>query len=192
MKIGILALQGAFLEHKNILDSLKVDNCLVKTKEQLEDIDGIILPGGESTAMGKLLRDFNILEPLKEKIKNGLPVFGTCSGMILLAEKLSNSETVHLGVMGIEVKRNAYGRQLGSFEIEEDFKGINKKVKMVFIRAPYVENIKEGVEILATVNGNITAVREKNMLAVSFHPELTNDTSVHEYFLDIIKNQKNS
>ena len=134
MKIGILALQGAFLEHKNILDSLKVDNCLVKTKEQLEDIDGIILPGGESTAMGKLLRDFNILEPLKEKIKNGLPVFGTCSGMILLAEKLSNSETVHLGVMGIEVKRNAYGRQLGSFEIEEDFKGINKKVKMVFIR----------------------------------------------------------
>ena len=192
MKIGILALQGAFLEHKNILDSLKVDNCLVKTKEQLEDIDGIILPGGESTAMGKLFRDFNILEPLKEKIKNGLPVFGTCSGMILLAEKLSNSETVHLGVMGIEVKRNAYGRQLGSFEIEEDFKGINKKVKMVFIRAPYVENIKEGVEILATVNGNITAVREKNMLAVSFHPELTNDTSVHEYFLDIIKNQKNS
>ncbi|RHG34545.1 pyridoxal 5'-phosphate synthase glutaminase subunit PdxT [Fusobacterium varium] len=192
MKIGILALQGAFLEHKNILDYLKIDNCLVKTKEQLEDIDGIILPGGESTAMGKLLRDFNILEPLKEKIKNGLPVFGTCSGMILLAEKLSNSETVHLGVMGIEVKRNAYGRQLGSFEIEEDFKGINKKVKMVFIRAPYVENIKEGVEILATVNGNITAVRERNMLAVSFHPELTNDTSVHEYFLDIIKNQKNS
>ncbi len=192
MKIGILALQGAFLEHKNILDYLKIDNCLVKTKEQLEDIDGIILPGGESTAMGKLLRDFNILEPLKEKIKNGLPVFGTCSGMILLAEKLSNSETVHLGVMGIEVKRNAYGRQLGSFEIEEDFKGINKKVKMVFIRAPYVENIKEGVEILATVNGNITAVREKNMLAVSFHPELTNDTSVHEYFLDIIKNQKDS
>ena len=192
MKIGILALQGAFLEHKNILDSLKVDNCLVKTKEQLEDIDGIILPGGESTAMGKLLRDFNILEPLKEKIKNGLPVFGTCSGMILLAEKLSNSETVHLGVMGIEVKRNAYGRQLGSFEIEEDFKGINKKVKMVFIRAPYVENIKEGVEILATVNGNIVAVREKNMLAVSFHPELTNDTSVHEYFLDIIKKIKSS
>lgn len=190
MKIGILALQGAFLEHKNILDYLKIDNCLVKTKEQLEDIDGIILPGGESTAMGKLLRDFNILKPLKEKIKNGLPVFGTCSGMILLAEKLSNSETVHLGVMGIEVKRNAYGRQLESFEIEEDFKGINKKVKMVFIRAPYVENIKEGVEILATVNGNITAVREKNMLAVSFHPELTNDTSVHEYFLDIIKNQK--
>ncbi len=190
MKIGILALQGAFLEHKNILDSLKVDNCLVKTKEQLENIDGIILPGGESTTIGKLLRDFNILEPLKEKIKNGFPVFGTCSGMILLAEKLSNSEVIHLGVMGIEVRRNAYGRQLGSFEIEADFKGITKKVKMIFIRAPYVENIKEGVEILATVNGNIVAVREKNMLAVSFHPELTNDTSVHEYFLDIIKNFK--
>lgn len=192
MKIGILALQGAFQEHKNILDSLNVDNCLLKTKEQLEDIDGIILPGGESTAMGKLLRDFDILKPLKEKIKNGFPVFGTCSGMILLAEKLSNSEVVHLGVMGIEVKRNAYGRQLGSFETEADFKGIDKKVKMVFIRAPYVENTKEGVKILATVNGNIVAVREKNMLAVSFHPELTNDTSVHEYFLDIIKKIKSS
>lgn len=192
MKIGILALQGAFQEHKNILDSLNVDNCLLKTKEQLEVIDGIILPGGESTTMGKLLRDFDILEPLREKIKNGLPAFGTCSGMILLAEKLSNSEVVHLGVMGIEVKRNAYGRQLGSFETETDFKGIDKKVKMVFIRAPYVENTKEGVKILATVNGNIVAVREKNMLAVSFHPELTNDTSVHEYFLDIIKKIKSS
>lgn len=190
MKIGILALQGAFLEHKNILDFLKIESCLIKTKEQLEDIDGIILPGGESTAMGKLLRDFNILEPLREKIKNGFPVFGTCSGMILLAEKLSNSEVVHLGVMGIEVKRNAYGRQLGSFETEEDFKGIDKKVKMVFIRAPYVEKTKESVEILSTVNGNITAVREKNMLAVSFHPELTNDASVHKYFLDIVKKNK--
>lgn len=190
MKIGILALQGAFQEHKNILDSLNIDNCLVKTKEQLKDIDGIILPGGESTAMGKLLRDFDILEPLKEKIKNGFPVFGTCSGMILLAEKLSNSDVVHLGVMGIEVKRNAYGRQLGSFETLGDFKGIDKKVKMVFIRAPYVENIKEGAEILSVINGNITAVREKNMLAVSFHPELTDDTSVHEYFLDIVKKNK--
>ena len=190
MKIGILALQGAFQEHKNILDSLNIDNCLVKTKEQLKDIDGIILPGGESTAMGKLLRDFDILEPLKEKIKNGFPVFGTCSGMILLAEKLSNSDVVHLGVMGIEVKRNAYGRQLGSFETLGDFKGIDKKVKMVFIRAPYVENIKEGAEILSVVNENITAVREKNMLAVSFHPELTADTSVHEYFLDIVKKNK--
>ena len=190
MKIGILALQGAFQEHKNILDSLNIDNCLVKTKEQLKYIDGIILPGGESTAMGKLLRDFDILEPLKEKIKNGFPVFGTCSGMILLAEKLSNSDVVHLGVMGIEVKRNAYGRQLGSFETLGDFKGIDKKVKMVFIRAPYVENIKEGAEILSIVNGNITAVREKNMLAVSFHPELTDDTSVHEYFLDIVKKNK--
>ncbi|MDH6458755.1 5'-phosphate synthase pdxT subunit [Fusobacterium sp. PH5-7] len=190
MKIGILALQGAFQEHKNILDSLNVNNSLIKTKEQLEDIDGIILPGGESTAIGKLLRDFDILEPLKEKIKNDFPVFGTCSGMILLAEKLSNSEVVHFGVMGIEVKRNAYGRQLGSFETLGDFKGIDKKVKMVFIRAPYVENIKEGAEILSVVNGNITAVREKNMLAVSFHPELTDDTSVHEYFLDIVKKNK--
>ena len=193
MKVGVLALQGAFIEHEKKLEKLGVECIELRQKKDLEqDFDGLILPGGESTAMGKLLRDFDILKPLKEKIKNGFPVFGTCSGMILLAEKLSNSEVVHLGVMGIEVKRNAYGRQLGSFETEADFKGIDKKVKMVFIRAPYVENTKEGVKILATVNGNIVAVREKNMLAVSFHPELTNDTSVHEYFLDIIKKIKSS
>lgn len=191
MKIGILALQGAFLEHQKMLESLGVKTFLVKTKEELKEIDGIILPGGESTAMGKLLREFNILEPLKRKIQDGFPVFGTCSGMILLAKKISNNDTVHLGVMDIEVKRNAYGRQLGSFETFGEFKGIDKKIKMVFIRAPYVEKVMNGVEILAVTNGNITAVREKNMLAVSFHPELTDDTALHTYFLEMVKNFQN-
>lgn len=187
MKIGILALQGAFLEHQKILNNLNVENILVKTAEDLENIDGIILPGGESTAIGKLLRDFNILEPLKNKIKNGFPVFGTCSGMILLAKKITDSDISHLGTMDIEVKRNAYGRQLGSFETFETFKGIDKKIKMVFIRAPYVNNFRKNVEVLATVNDHIVAVKEKNMLAISFHPELTEDTSIHKYFLNIVK-----
>ncbi len=186
MKIGILALQGAFQEHKNILDSLNIDNCLVKTKEQLEDIDGIILPGGESTAMGKLLRDFDILEPLKEKIKNGFPVFGTCSGMILLAEKLSNSDVVHLGVMGIEVKRNAYGRQLGSFHTEAVVEGIGE-VPMTFIRAPYVAEAgtEKGVQVLATVEDRIVAVKYKNQLALAFHPELDESDEIHKAFLEM-------
>lgn len=187
MKIGILALQGAFLEHQKILTDLNVENILVKTAKELENIDGIILPGGESTTIGKLLRDFNILEPLKNKIKNGFPVFGTCSGMILLAKKITDSDISHLGTMNIEVKRNAYGRQLGSFETFQTFKGIDKKIKMIFIRAPYVNNFEKNIEILATVNNHIVAVREKNMLAVSFHPELTEDVSIHKYFLNIVK-----
>ncbi|WP_300357525.1 pyridoxal 5'-phosphate synthase glutaminase subunit PdxT [Fusobacterium sp.] len=188
MRIGILALQGAFLEHKKILDTLKVENTYIKTKEDLDDIDGIILPGGESTAMGKLLRDFEILEKLKSKIENGFPVFGTCSGMILLAKELMNDKTKHLAAMDICVKRNAYGRQLGSFETCEEFKGIDKKVEMVFIRAPYVESVGENVQILSKVDEKIVAVREKNMLAISFHPELTKDTSVHKYFIEMIRN----
>lgn len=194
MRIGILALQGAFLEHKNILDALEVENIYIKTKQDLKNIDGIILPGGESTAIGKLLRDFDILNILKEKIEKGVPVFGTCSGMILLAKELVNDETKHLSTMNISVKRNAYGRQLGSFKTYEYFKGIDEKVEMTFIRAPYVERVEKGVEVLAKVDDKIVAVREKNMLAISFHPELTKDFSVHKYFLEIVKSflQKNN
>ncbi|WP_294703714.1 pyridoxal 5'-phosphate synthase glutaminase subunit PdxT [uncultured Fusobacterium sp.] len=191
MKIGILALQGAFLEHKKILDKLGITSIYIKEKSQLEEIDGIILPGGESTAMGKLMREFDLLEPLKEKIINGIPVFGTCSGLILLAKKLANDDTVHLGVMDIVVKRNGYGRQLGSFQCLGSIKGIEKKIEMVFIRAPYVEVVGEGVEVIGEVEGKIIAVKEKNMLGISFHPELTEDTTLHKYFLNMIeKNRK--
>ncbi|WP_349763568.1 pyridoxal 5'-phosphate synthase glutaminase subunit PdxT [Fusobacterium sp. SYSU M8D902] len=187
MRIGILALQGAFLEHRQRLEKLGVENIYVKTKEDLDHIDGIILPGGESTAMGKLLRELKILEKLKRMIEEGLPVFGTCSGMILLAKNLYNDKTCHLGTMDIEVRRNAYGRQLGSFSYLGDFNGMENKIKMAFIRAPYVETVGEGVKILAKVNGKIVAVRERNMLATSFHPELTEDLSIHKYFLSMIK-----
>ena len=187
MKVGILALQGAFIEHGKKMEELGIPYKYVKLPEDLEDIDGIILPGGESTAMGKLLREFNMLDLLRKRIEDGLPVFGTCSGMILLAKKLYNDLTVHLGVMDIEVKRNAYGRQLGSFNCRGHFKGIDNLVEMVFIRAPYVTSIREDVDILSKVDGNIVAVRQNNMSAISFHPELTDDLSVHKYFIEMIE-----
>lgn len=136
--------------------------------------------------MGKLLKELDIFVTLQKKIADGLPVYGTCAGMILLANNLSNDKNVYFGTMDITVKRNAYGRQLGSFETVSDVKGIGE-VPMVFIRAPYIESVGEGVDVLATVNGNIVAARQDNQLATSFHPELTDDTSVHQYFLDMIK-----
>lgn len=190
MKIGILALQGAFLEHKQTLDRLKVENIYIKEASQLEEIDGIILPGGESTTIGKLMRDIELLEKLKLKIQGGLPVFGTCAGMILLAKKLVDDSTIHLGVMDIVVKRNGYGRQLGSFKTLSKLDGINKEIEMVFIRAPYIESVGSEVKVLGRVKDKIIAVEEKNMLAISFHPELTNDTALHEYFCKMIKNKK--
>lgn len=187
MKIGVLALQGAFREHIQMLKQLGVETKEIRNKEDLEDIQGIILPGGESTAMGKLLVDLNIKDKLKNMIENGLPVLGTCAGMILLANKLSNDTTSHLALMNILVKRNAYGRQLGSFTTYENFKGIEDPVKMVFIRAPYIEKVGDNVDILATVNNNIVAARTNNILVISFHPELTEDTKVHKYFLEMCK-----
>ena len=187
MKIGVLCLQGAFLEHEKMLVSLGAEVKEIRTLAHLtDDLDGIVLPGGESTAQGKLLREEGLLLPLKEKIENGLPAFGTCAGMILLAGKLLDDDTVHLGVLSAVVKRNAYGRQLASFKIDADFKGVGK-VPMTFIRAPYFESVGKGVEVLSKVDGNIVAVRQNNILATSFHPELTNDLSVHKYFLDMVK-----
>lgn len=187
MLIGVLALQGAFIEHVHSLEKLNVPTILVKTPKDLENIDGIILPGGESTAIGKLLKDLNVFEPLKKRIENGMPVLGTCAGMILLAKHLSNDTRSHLSLMDITVKRNAYGRQLGSFTTMGDFKGIENKIEMTFIRAPYIESVGKDVEVLATVDDNIVAARENNMLAISFHPELTNDLSLHKYFVEMVK-----
>lgn len=187
MKIGILALQGAFIEHKAMLDKLGIDSFEIRQLKDIEqDFDGLILPGGESSVMGRLLRDLELFDPLREKIKNGLPVFGTCAGMILLAKEMDNDERRHFSCMDITVKRNAYGRQLGSFVTKDKFEGIGD-VEMVFIRAPFVSEVKEGVDILSIVNDNIVAVRQKNMLATSYHPELTNDLSVHKYFIKMVE-----
>lgn len=189
IKVGVLAVQGAVTEHLHLLSQLPdVLAKEVKYLEELNDIDGLIIPGGESTAIGRLLKDFNLLQPLKEKIQKGLPVWGTCAGMILLAKHLENNPTVHLGVMDITVERNAYGRQLGSFETELMIKGVSSnKIPLVFIRAPYVTKIKSNVSTLLEIDDHIVACRQQHMLATSFHPELTNDITFHRYFVDIIK-----
>ena len=154
IKVGVLAIQGAVAEHLELLNQIP-DVCAqeVKYLDELNEIDGLIIPGGESTAIGRLLRDFNLLQPLKERILNGMPVWGTCAGMILLAKSLENDPTVHLGVMDITVERNAYGRQLGSFTTEVEIEKISSnKIPLVFIRAPYVTQVKSDVDILLEVN----------------------------------------
>ena len=191
-KIGILALQGAFAEHEQVLKALGVETVQIRNQKDWEthaDLDGLILPGGESTVMGKLLHDLDLFEPIKTKINAGLPVFGTCAGLILLAKTIVGDQTKHLASMDINVVRNAYGRQLGSFVTNADFKGIGE-IPMVFIRGPIIEAVGLEVEILAQVNGAIVAAKEKQMLATSFHPELTGDTRVHTYFLEMINQSK--
>ena len=190
MVIGVLAMQGAYEEHINILQDLDVSPVEIRNKNDLQNIDGIIIPGGESTTMGKLIRTLDIYDDLKEKIESGMPVWGTCAGMILLAKSICNDDTVHLGTMDIEVKRNAYGRQLGSFNTKSKVKDIGEDIEMVFIRAPYIENIDDNVEVLSIVDNNIVAAKENNMLVTSFHPELTSDYRVHKYFLKMVENNR--
>ncbi len=183
MKIGVLALQGGFSEHIRILESIQVESFEIRKKADLErPMNGLIIPGGESTTMGKLLKELDIYDELKSMIGMGLPVFGTCAGMILLAKEISGTNVSHFGLMDIRIRRNAYGRQLGSFFTESEFKGIGK-VPMTFIRAPYIESAGPDVEILSVVDGHIVAAREKNMLATAYHPELTTDPRVHQYFV---------
>lgn len=182
MRIGVLALQGAFSEHEQALEKLGADRAEIRRRADFKDFDGLIFPGGESTVQGKLLREEGLMEPLKEAIDGGMPVFGTCAGLILLAKRIANDENVYVGTMSATVRRNAYGRQLGSFKTIADMGGI-KEFPMVFIRAPYIESVGKGVDVLAEVGGHIVAARERNMLVTSFHPELTEDLRVHEYFL---------
>lgn len=191
MVIAILALQGAFIEHEKVLKKLNVDYFEIRKKEDLnKPMDGLIIPGGESTTIGKLLFDLDLFDILKNKIINGLPVFGTCAGMILLAKKIDNQEQTYFATMDIEVIRNAYGRQLGSFYTLGQFADM-KDVKMTFIRAPYVKQVFNDTKILATIDNHIVAVRQNNQLAISFHPELTDEVRVHQYFINMIKENKN-
>ena len=186
MKIGVLAVQGAFIEHEKVLSELGAECVELRKAEDLQaDFEGLVLPGGESTVQGKLLRDSNMFANLQQRIADGLPVLATCAGMILLAEKLEGDTVSHFATMPIVVKRNAYGRQLGSFHRYENFKGLGK-IPMTFIRAPYVVEAGEGTEILAKVDGHIVAARYKNQLALAFHPELDKDRNIHKLFLDMI------
>jgi 5'-phosphate synthase pdxT subunit len=188
-KIAVLAVQGAFAEHIVRMESLGAKCVELRQKADLEqDFDGLILPGGESTVQGKLLRELGMFDLLQEKIKNGLPVFGTCAGLILLAQELSNDDHVYFGTLPVRVQRNAYGRQLGSFHTEQYAKGIGT-VPMTFIRAPYIEEVgingAEDAEILAVVDEHVVAVRYHNQLGVAFHPELDDDNRIHEKFLEM-------
>ena len=183
LKIGVLALQGAFAEHEAMLGRLGVEHFQIRQKEDLcVPMEGLIIPGGESSAIGKLMDSLDMMSELRERIGAGLPVFGTCAGMILLAKDVENDSRRFLQLMDICVKRNAYGRQLGSFFTEDEFAG--KRIPMTFIRAPYIERAGDGVEVLSAVGGHIVAARERNMLVTSFHPELGEDTTVHSYFIE--------
>lgn len=198
MLIGVLAVQGGVAEHERTLDQLGVAHRQVRRVEHLEGLDGIILPGGESTTMSKLLEFGGLLEPLTNAIRDGLPAYGTCAGMILLATEIldTRADARNLAALDITVRRNAFGRQVDSFEADLDFKGIEAPVPAVFIRAPWVERVGDGVEVLATVPsgpaaGAIVAVRSGHVMATSFHPEVSGDTRVHEYFLDIVRERCN-
>ena len=187
--IGILGMQGAIAEHQEILLQIPhTKTRIVKTAKDLDCIDGLILPGGESTAIGKLLDYFSLKEILRQKIISGLPVFGTCAGLILLAKNIENQTNTHLATMDITVKRNGYGSQLDSFSTNLLIPTIDKNmpIPLVFIRAPYITKTGKDVQNLATLDNKIIAARQKNMLVTAFHPELTNDLRFHQYFLSMI------
>ncbi|MCH5150423.1 MAG: pyridoxal 5'-phosphate synthase glutaminase subunit PdxT [Spirochaetales bacterium] len=187
MTVGILAVQGAFAEHKQKCVQLGADCIELRNHSDMHaHYDALILPGGESTVQGKLLNDLGMFDTLKARIESGIPVFATCAGMILLADKIENDDKTYLRSMPITVRRNAYGRQLGSFYTESDFKGLGT-VPMTFIRAPYIGSVSDEVEVLAVVDNHIVAARYKNQLAVSFHPELNDDLRIHKMFLEFGK-----
>lgn len=183
MKIGILAVQGAFIEHEHMLQKLGAECVELRQASDIAGLDGLVLPGGESTVQGKLLRELHMLEPIRQLITDGLPTLATCAGLILLAEHICNDENVHLGTLPVSVRRNAYGRQLGSFRKKENFKGIGE-YEMTFIRAPYVE-AAGSAEVLATVDDKIVAVKYQNQIGLAFHPELGEDPRIHQMFVQM-------
>ena len=188
MTVAVLALQGAFLEHEKMLEKLGADWFEIRQPRDLDrPFDGLILPGGESTVMRKLLHDLDLFAPLQQQIREGLPVFGTCAGLILLAKSVEGG-TPCFETMDISVIRNAYGRQLGSFYAEEDMAGLGR-VPMTFIRAPYIRSVSGSAKVLAVVDGNIVAARQGNQLVTAFHPELCDDLRVHQVFLNMIRDK---
>ncbi len=188
MRIGVLASQGAFAEHIAMLHQLEVEVLPVRLLQELRGLDGLVIPGGESTSISKLMLDYNLLSEIRNLAKNGLPVFGTCAGMILLANEISDSDVESLKVMDITVKRNAFGRQRDSFETELSIPVLGEKpFPGVFIRAPIIEQANSEVEILAKLaDGTTVAARQGKLLVSAFHPELTDDLRLHQYFLDIV------
>ncbi|WP_078556424.1 pyridoxal 5'-phosphate synthase glutaminase subunit PdxT [Bacillus alkalicellulosilyticus] len=187
IKIGILALQGAVREHAKCLEASDTEVIIVKKTEQLAELDGLVLPGGESTTMRRLIDKYGFFEPLKEFGQAGKPIFGTCAGLILMAKTIVGQPEGHLGFMDMTVQRNAFGRQRESFETDLIVSGVGTDVRAVFIRAPLIVDVDEDIEILSKFNEEIVVARQGHFLACSFHPELTDDHRFHQYFVDMVR-----
>lgn len=188
MRIAVLALQGAFAEHRQKLAQLGVDSFEVRQlRDWNQPKDGLIIPGGESTTQAKLLSELGLMDPVKKAIESALPVYGTCAGLILLAKKIEGEPENRIATMDITALRNAYGRQLGSFYVEAPMKGVDGNIPMTFIRAPFIEKVWGDAEVLAEVDGKIVAARQGNQLVTAFHPELNDGLEVHRLFLDMCK-----
>jgi pyridoxal 5'-phosphate synthase pdxT subunit len=190
MKIGVLGLQGAVREHARSVEESGAEAVIIKRVEQLDEIDGLILPGGESTTMRKLIDKYNFMDKLKEFTQTGKPVFGTCAGLILLAKRVVGYENPHIGAMDVTVERNSFGRQVDSFEAELDITGVAEDFPAVFIRAPHIVEAGDNVEVLSKHDGRIVAAREGNILGCSFHPELTDDNRFTGYFVNMVREAK--
>lgn len=185
MRVGVLAMQGAFREHEKILAACGVEAAQIRKPEQLEQISALVIPGGESTTIGKLLNEFQLFEPIIKMGREGLPIFGTCAGLIMLATEIAGSTQPRLGLMDMCVERNAFGRQVDSFEADLEIKAIGgQPFRAVFIRAPYILETGRGVEVLASFGEKIILARQGRFLAAAFHPELTGDLRIHKYFLE--------
>lgn len=185
-RVGVLALQGDFREHLRLFDSLGVEAAPVKTPDQLSDVDALVVPGGESTTIGKMATRFGLIEPLRESIHLGLPTYGTCAGLILLAGAVTEGDQPLIGALDVVVRRNAFGRQNESFEADVDIDGLDEPFHAVFIRAPWVEKVGSEVEVLAEVGEHPVMVRQGTILATSFHPELTGDARIHRMLLEMV------
>lgn len=188
LSIGVLALQGAFVEHEAILETLGVTTRQVRTVDQMSGLDGLVIPGGESTTIGLIGGDSGLVEAMRSEIHAGLPVFGTCAGMIMLSRSTTGGAQPLIGAMDMEVRRNAFGRQVASFEADVDMPAVgDRPFPAVFIRAPWIESHGDGVEVLASVSGHPVAARQANMLVTAFHPELTDDPRVHRLYVDMVR-----
>lgn len=187
MKIGVLALQGAVREHLRMLERAGAEATAVKRPEQLAGLDGLVIPGGESTTISKLMHQYGLFEPIKEMAASGKPLFGTCAGLILLAQRIEGAESAHLALMDITVRRNAFGRQRESFEADLPVAGVADDFRAVFIRAPYITEAGPGVDVLSRIDDKIVAVRQGHLLASAFHPELTDDVRMHAFFAEMVR-----